>query len=70
MRGMAHLTRTLATVLALGLAAPACARPQPVPPPSGIVVHLFGPNSLSSHILPAGPEAATSAAGTETASTP
>lgn len=24
---------------------PAAARPQPTPPPSGIVVHLFGPDS-------------------------
>ncbi|WP_297492286.1 hypothetical protein [Acidocella sp.] len=33
---------------------PAAARPQPTPPPSGIVVHLFGPQSLSSQILPGG----------------
>jgi hypothetical protein len=56
---MAHLTRTLVTAFALGLAtAPAFARPQPVPPPSGIVYHLFGPDSLSSHILPSAPQAA------------
>jgi hypothetical protein len=50
------LTRTLA-MLALGLAAaPADARMAPNPPPSGIVVHLFGPDSLTSHILPTTPE--------------
>ena len=63
MGGMAHLTRTLAAVFApvfvIGLAAaPAYARQTPPAPPSGIVVHLFGPNSLSSHILPTEPEAA------------
>jgi hypothetical protein len=50
---MAHLPRTLAAALALGLAAaPAYARQSPTPQPSGIVVHLFGPDSIASHILP------------------
>ncbi len=26
----------------------------PTPPPSGIVVHLFGPGSLATHFLPSG----------------
>ena len=61
MRTMPHhnrlITRTLAA-LALGLAAaPTYAREAPNPPPSGIVIHLFGPNSVSSHFLPTGPEA-------------
>jgi len=35
------------------LAGPAAARQDPEPPPSGIVVHLFGPGSVTSNILPA-----------------
>lgn len=69
---MAHITRTLAA-LALGLAAaPACARQLPNPPPSGIVIHLFGPNSVTSHIMPATPQAApgTTRAATPTSSEP
>jgi hypothetical protein len=46
----------LAIVLA-ALASPAAARQDPAPPPSGIVVHLFGPDSLSSHVLPSAPGA-------------
>lgn len=30
----------------------AAARPLPEPPPSGIVVHLFGPGSITSNIVP------------------
>ncbi len=30
------------------------ARQPPSPPPSGIVVHLFGPGSISSNLLPSG----------------
>ena len=53
------LTAALASGLAtLGLAAaPAYARIEPTPPPSGIVYHLFGPDSITSHILPSGPSA-------------
>ncbi len=40
------------TILLWGGAAQA--RQNPTPPPSGIVVHLFGQNSVASHILPAG----------------
>lgn len=43
------LMPTLA-LLGLGLG-PALARPLPPAPPSGIVVHLFGPDSLSSQML-------------------
>ena len=34
------------------LATPAVARQMPEPPPSGVVVHLFGPGSVASNILP------------------
>lgn len=30
----------------------ALARQPPAPTPSGLVIHLFGPNSLSSNVLP------------------
>jgi len=30
------------------------ARQTPTPPPSGIVVHLFGPESIMSNVLPTG----------------
>ncbi len=42
----------LAAVVLVGAAGPALARQDPPPPPSGIVVHLFGPGSLTSNILP------------------
>jgi len=45
--------RCLAAGLTL-LAAPAFARQDPTPPPSGIVVHLFGPSGVANKILPAG----------------
>ncbi|MDD2706017.1 MAG: hypothetical protein PHU07_11905 [Acidocella sp.] len=35
----------------------AFARQYPSEPPSGTVIHLFGPNSLTSHILPTAPAA-------------
>ena len=41
----------------LALAGPAAARPNPEPPPSGIVVHLFGLGSITSNILPSLPGA-------------
>ncbi|MDE8344762.1 MAG: hypothetical protein POH28_01110 [Acidocella sp.] len=46
-----NLTITAACMLLLG-ATPAVARIDPPPPPSGIIVHLFGPNSVASNILP------------------
>jgi hypothetical protein len=53
MEPMVHPFRLLlGSTLALSLAAPAFARMEPTPPPSGIVVHLFGPDSVTSHILP------------------
>jgi hypothetical protein len=33
-------------------AKPAAARQNPTPPPSGIVIHLFGQDSLMSNVLP------------------
>lgn len=45
--------RILPAALFASLAAfPALARQDPTPPPSGIVVHLFGQGSITSHILP------------------
>jgi hypothetical protein len=45
--------KTLVAVILVGLAAsPALARQSPPPPPSGIVVHLFGQNSVMSQIMP------------------
>ncbi len=57
-------------VLLLGLASvPATARPAPSPPPSGEVLHLFGPNSVTSNIMPAGPAAgADKGSGTQASS--
>jgi len=59
-----HMPRLLTATLALALGgslatAPAYARMVPNPPPSGIVIHLFGPNSVTSHILPTAPSAQT-----------
>lgn len=48
----ALLPTALATLLA---ATPALARNELKPQPSNIVVHLFGPDSVTSHILPTGP---------------
>jgi hypothetical protein len=46
-------TRILPIVIAATCwASLAEARPQPTPPPSGIVVHLFGPDSVASNFLP------------------
>jgi hypothetical protein len=50
------------------------AKPQPTPTPSGIVVHLFGPDSITSNILPAAPgqnySPARTATGTATGAPP
>jgi len=71
MRAMRHLTRSLTALMLSLAAAQAFARPQPVPPPSGIVVHLFGPDSLASHILPTAPGSApASQTGTAAGSAP
>jgi hypothetical protein len=43
------------------------ARQDPPPKPSGIVVHLFGPNSVSSQFLPAAPGHAAAVRGSNQA---
>ncbi len=53
------------------LTAPAArARQNPEPPPSGIVVHLFGPGSVTSNILPTVPGASALGASALGASAP
>jgi len=52
----------LALSLAAGLPAMATARQDPTPPPSGIVVHLFGQDSVMSNVLPTAPAGAQIAA--------
>jgi hypothetical protein len=62
----------LCCAFVLSLAAgPAFGRAAPPPPPSGIVIHLWGPDSVTSHILPesggggaSGANASTGAAAT------
>jgi hypothetical protein len=39
----------------LALSQGAQARPDPAPKPSGVVVHLFGPDSVATHFLPTPP---------------
>jgi hypothetical protein len=39
------------------------ARPEPAPEPSGTVIHLFGPNSVTAHLLPTEPAGTTRAPG-------
>jgi hypothetical protein len=52
-RNFLHPTRFLtAAALFLGAAGIAHASRNPTPPSSGIVVHLFGPNSIMSNITP------------------
>jgi len=52
-RGMAWSKFAVPVVAMSLMAAPAAqARQNPEPPPSGIVVHLFGPGSVTSNILP------------------
>jgi hypothetical protein len=64
----------LLAVVALALCGgSAHARQMPNPPPSGIVVHLFGPDSITSHVLPEAapaPQASATAAGQPAASAP
>ena len=42
----------MAGLLPAGIGQIAQAHPYPTPPPSGIVIHLFGPDSITSNILP------------------
>jgi hypothetical protein len=50
--------KLLSSILAASLWITAAhARQPPNPPPSGIVIHLFGPNSITSNILPTAPVA-------------
>jgi hypothetical protein len=44
----------MAALIVLAAMAPAAARESPAPPPSGIVVHLFGPDSVMSNVMPVG----------------
>jgi len=44
---------TVACLFGVFAASVAQARLQPAPPPSGIVVHLFGPNSVLQNVAPA-----------------
>jgi hypothetical protein len=43
-------------------ATPAGAHQPPTPPPSGVVVHLFGPGSVAANLLPAAPAASSGTA--------
>ncbi|HEY1855847.1 hypothetical protein [Acidocella sp.] len=55
----------------LAISSAAQARPDPAPKPSGVVVHLFGPNSMTAHLLPTAPaHAGGSAAAPATAAAP
>ena len=54
----------LAALLPAGLAQ---AHPNPTPPPSGIVIHLFGPESITSNILPGATPAGAVGAPVDTA---
>jgi hypothetical protein len=52
-RNFLHPTRFMtAAALFLAAAGIAHAARNPTPPPSGIVVHLFGPNSIMSNVAP------------------
>jgi hypothetical protein len=53
MDAMLQINRALALLLAGFAAGPAYARITPTPPPSGIVIHLWGPPSVSSTTPPA-----------------
>jgi len=54
------LVLTVALTAWLPLAA--TARPNPPPPPSGVVVHLFGQDSIMSNVLPTAPDSTASEA--------
>jgi len=51
-----NLKIRLLSIVFVGLAASgaAYARPDPKPPSSGVVIHLFGPGSVTSGVLPVG----------------
>jgi hypothetical protein len=49
-------TAIIAAIASLAFAVPALAR-DPQPPPSGIVIHLFGQNSIMSNVMPTGSSA-------------
>ncbi len=61
--------KLLTAGLLLGLAIPvvAIARQDPTPPPSGVVVHLFGQNSVMSNVLPTAPQGSLSGSAAATA---
>lgn len=46
------LILSAAVSLGFAVASPALADRNPTPPPSGIVIHLFGQNSVMSNVLP------------------
>lgn len=49
----AVILKLLFAVFLTGLAAsPALANRNPIPPPSGVVIHLFGANSVTSQLVP------------------
>jgi hypothetical protein len=53
-KGVGYLILRIVTaaVLLAGTSGAAWARNDPTPPPSGIVIHVFGPDSLMSNVLP------------------
>jgi hypothetical protein len=52
----------LAVLAAAAVSGPAWAR-DPEPKPSGVVIHLFGPQSVTSNLVPVTPSGATNASG-------
>jgi hypothetical protein len=48
------IKRLWAVILFGAVAGAAQARNDPTPPPSGVVIHLFGPGSITSNLLPGG----------------
>jgi hypothetical protein len=60
----------LAGLLTTGVITTAEARQQPTPPSSGIVVHLFGPSSVMSNMLPTTARPDSAAAATPAGAAP
>ena len=56
---------TFAAAMLCGIAGAANATRNPTPPPSGVVVHLFGPHSVMSNVMPDLPGAAASPAAAQ-----